>query len=104
MSRDLDAVTDHTRRDATAPARLGARVLSEAVGTGLLVAAVIGSGIAAQRLSPDDTGLQLLENAIATGAALTVLIVVLQPVSAAFNPVVTVLERLTNLISTQQAA
>ena len=104
MSRDLDAVTDHTRRDAPAPARVGARVLSEAVGTGLLVAAVIGSGIAAQRLSPNDTGLQLLENAIATGAALTVLIVVLQPVSAAFNPVVTVLERLTNLISTQLAA
>jgi glycerol uptake facilitator-like aquaporin len=104
MSRDLDALTSDTRKDAAAPGRLGARVLSEAVGTGLLVAAVIGSGIAAQRLSPDDAGLQLLENAIATGAALTVLIVVLQPVSAAFNPVVTVLERLTNLITTQQAA
>jgi arsenate reductase len=102
MSRDLDALTTDTRRDT--PARLGARLLAEAVGTGLLVAAVIGSGIAAQRLSPDDTGLQLLENAIATGAALTVLIVVLQPVSAAFNPVVTMLERLTNLITTQQAA
>ena len=102
MSRDLDALATDTRRDA--PVRLGARLLSEAVGTGLLVAAVIGSGIAAQRLSPNDTGLQLLENAIATGAALTVLIVVLQPVSAAFNPVVTVLERLTNLITTQQAA
>ena len=61
-------------------------MLAEAVGTGLLVCAVIGSGIAAQRLSPDDVGLQLLENAIATGAALAVLIVVLQPVSAAFNP------------------
>jgi glycerol uptake facilitator-like aquaporin len=104
MNRDLDALTSDTRRDAPAPARLGARVLAEAVGTGLLVAAVIGSGIAAQRLSPDDTGLQLLENAIATGAVLTVLIVVLQPVSAAFNPVVTVLERLTNLITTWQAA
>jgi glycerol uptake facilitator-like aquaporin len=104
MSRDLDALTIDTRRGTAAPARLGARVLSEAVGTGLLVAAVIGSGIAAQRLSPDDTGLQLLENAIATGAVLTVLIVVLQPVSAAFNPVVTVLERLTHLISTPQAA
>ena len=76
-----------------APPRVGRRVLAEAVGTGLLVAAVIGSGIAAQRLSPDDTGLQLLENAIATGAALTVLILALQPVSAAFNPVITVLER-----------
>ena len=59
----------------------------------MLVCAVIGSGIAAQRLSPDDIGLQLLENAIATGAVLAVLIVALQPVSAAFNPVVTVLER-----------
>ena len=70
-----------------APPGWAARVLAEAMGTGMLVAAVIGSGIAAERLSPDDTGLQLLENAIATGAALTVLIVVLQPVSAAFNPV-----------------
>ena len=102
MSHDLDALTTDTRRDT--PARLGARLLAEAVGTGLLVAAVIGSGIAAQRLSPDDTGLQLLENAIATGAVLTVLIVVLQPVSAAFHPVVTMLERLANLITTQQAA
>ena len=57
-----------------------------------LVAAVIGSGIAASRLSPHDTGLQLLENAIATGAALTALILALQPVSAAFNPVITVIE------------
>ena len=77
------------------PPGVGRRILAEAMGTGLLVAAVVGSGIAAERLSPDDTGLQLLENAIATGAALTVLIVVLQPVSAAFNPVITVLERLT---------
>ena len=104
MSRDFDALTDDTRNGTTAPIRLGARVLAEAVGTGLLMTAVIGSGIAAQRLSPTDAGLQLLENAIATGAALTVLIVVLQPVSAAFNPVVTMLERLTNLITTQQAA
>ena len=103
MSRDLDALPGDTRSGTTTPATLGARVLAEAVGTGLLVAAVIGSGIAAQRLSPGDIGLQLLENAIATGAALTVLIVVLQPVSAAFNPVVTVLERLTNLITTRQA-
>jgi glycerol uptake facilitator-like aquaporin len=87
----------------TEPAGLGRRVLAEAVGTGLLAAVVIGSGISAQRLSSADPGLQLLENAIATGAALTVLIVVLQPVSAAFNPVVTVLERLTRSISTRLA-
>ena len=78
-----------------------ARLLAEAIGTGLLVVAVVGSGIAAQRLS-DDTALQLLVNAIATGTALTVLIVVLQPVSAAFNPIVTLLERLTRTISTGQ--
>jgi glycerol uptake facilitator-like aquaporin len=69
----------------------------------LLVCAVIGSGIAAQRLSPDDIGQQLLENAIATGTGLAVLIVVLQPVSAAFNPIVTVLERLTGVIGTRHA-
>jgi glycerol uptake facilitator-like aquaporin len=103
MSRDLDVLTGHTHGEAAGSVRLGARMLSEAVGTGLLVAAVVGSGIAAERLSPDDTGLQLLENAIVTGAALTVLIVVLQPVSAAFNPVVTLLERLTDTIGTRQA-
>jgi glycerol uptake facilitator-like aquaporin len=54
--------------------------------------AVIGSGIMAARLSPGDRGLQLLENSIATGAALVALILALQPVSAAFNPVVTMVE------------
>jgi glycerol uptake facilitator-like aquaporin len=68
------------------------RLVAEAVGTLFLVAAVIGSGIAAQRLSPADAGLRLLENAIATGAALTALILALQPVSAAFNPIVTMIE------------
>lgn len=85
-------------------AGLAKRALAEAIGTGLLVAAVIGSGIAASRLSPADAGLQLMENAIATGAALAVLITVLQPVSAAFNPIVTVVERATGLLSTGQAA
>ncbi|GIU86730.1 MAG: hypothetical protein KatS3mg009_1245 [Acidimicrobiia bacterium] len=45
---------------------LARRVTAEAVGTGMLVLAVVGSGVAAQRLSPADTGLQLLENAAAT--------------------------------------
>ena len=48
---------------------------------------MVGSGIAATRLSPDDPGLQLLDNSLATGAALVALILALQPVSAAFNPV-----------------
>ncbi len=66
------------------------RLLAEALGTGLLVAVVVGSGIAAQRLSPGDAGLQLLENALATALGLAVLIAVLGPVSGAhFNPVVT---------------
>jgi len=72
------------------PLPLGRRLLAEGLGTLLLVAAVVGSGIAASQLSPDDVGLQLLENAVATGAVLFVLIATLGPVSGAhFNPVVT---------------
>jgi glycerol uptake facilitator-like aquaporin len=68
---------------------LGRRLLAETVGTGLLVTVVIGSGIAAQRLSPDDAGLQLLENSTATVLGLAVLILLFGPVSGAhFNPVV----------------
>jgi glycerol uptake facilitator-like aquaporin len=66
--------------------QLARRALAELVGTAFLVTAVIGSGIAAVRLSPNDVGLQLLENSLITGAALVALIVALQPVSAAFNP------------------
>jgi glycerol uptake facilitator-like aquaporin len=79
------------------------RVIAELVGTAFLVMAVVGSGIAAQRLSPDDVGLQLLENALATGAALAALIIALQPASAAFNPVVTALERLTGALNVRPA-
>jgi glycerol uptake facilitator-like aquaporin len=68
------------------------RAAAEGIGTAFLVAAVVGSGIAATRLSPEDTGLQLLENSLITGAALVALILALQPVSAAFNPVVTLVE------------
>ena len=68
------------------------RALAEGLGTAFLVAAVVGSGIAAQRLSPSDVGLQLLENSVVTGAVLVALILALQPVSAAFNPIVTLVE------------
>lgn len=68
------------------------KVIAETVGTAFLVTAVIGSGIAASRLSPNDGGLQLLENSLITGAALVALILALQSVSAAFNPVVTCVE------------
>ena len=64
---------------------------------------MVGSGIAAQRLSPNDVGLQLLENALATGAALAALIVALQPMSAAFNPVITAMERLTGALPSRHA-
>lgn len=82
---------------------VGRRAVAEAVGTGLLVATVVGSGIAAARLSPGQAGLQLLENSLATGLVLAVLIVTLQPVSAAFNPVVTVIERFGGTITTAEA-
>ena len=68
---------------------LGRRLLAEAVGTALLVTVVVGSGIAAARLSPDDVGLQLLQNSTATVLGLAVLILLFGPVSGAhFNPVV----------------
>jgi glycerol uptake facilitator-like aquaporin len=66
------------------------RLLAEFLGTGLLVAVVVGSGIAAQTLSAD-VGLELLENSLATAAGLAVLILVFGPISGAhFNPVISV--------------
>ncbi|WP_460828642.1 aquaporin [Nocardioides hungaricus] len=65
------------------------RLLAEFLGTALLVAVVVGSGIAAETLSPGNVGLQLLENSTATVFGLTVLILWFGPVSGAhFNPVV----------------
>jgi glycerol uptake facilitator-like aquaporin len=80
---------------------LARRAVAELVGTAFLVMAVVGSGIAASRLSPGDTGLQLLENSIATGAVLVALILALQPVSASFNPVVTLVERVLGRVTTR---
>jgi glycerol uptake facilitator-like aquaporin len=75
-------------------ADLTRRLAAEALGTGLLIVAVVGSGIMASRLSPDDIGLQLLENAAATAAALIGLILIFAAVSGAhFNPVVTLVDR-----------
>src|SRR5919206_434654 len=79
------------------------QAVAEFLGSAGLVAVVIGSGIAAQRLSPDDVGLQLLENALITGAVLVALILTLGPVSAAFNPLVTLAERLFGAITTREA-
>jgi arsenate reductase len=69
---------------------LARRLLAEFVGSALLVTVVVGSGIAAEQLSPGDVGLQLLENSMATVFGLGVLILIFGPVSGAhFNPVVT---------------
>jgi len=68
---------------------LSCRLLAEVVGSGLLAAVVVGSGIAAQRLSPGDVGLQLAENAAVTAAGLFAIILMVGPVSGAhLNPVV----------------
>ncbi|MDQ0663186.1 glycerol uptake facilitator-like aquaporin [Arthrobacter ulcerisalmonis] len=83
---------------------LSRQVAAEFVGTAFLVMAVVGSGVMASRLSPDDAGLQLLQNSLATGAALVALILALQPVSASFNPVVTLVERALGIIDTRTAA
>ncbi len=74
---------------------LRTRLLAEGIGSGFLIIAVIGSGIMAENLSPDDVGLQLLENAAATAGALIGLIIMFARVSGAhFNPAVSLVDRL----------
>jgi glycerol uptake facilitator-like aquaporin len=92
-------------RPPTASAALARRLVAEFLGTGLLVTAVVGSGIAASRLSPGDLGLQLFENAAATAAALVAIILALGPVSGAhLNPVVTLADRLFGGLTAGEAA
>jgi arsenate reductase len=78
------------------------KALAEFVGTALLVAAVVGSGIAAQTLSPGNVGLQLLENSIATAGALAAIILAIGPVSGAhLNPLVSLADRAFGGITTR---
>lgn len=78
---------------ASDPPPLARRLLAEFLGSMFLASLVIGSGIAAAQLSPDDTGLALLENAAATAAGLFALILVFGPVSGGhFNPVVSLVD------------
>ncbi|MDX2306678.1 MAG: MIP/aquaporin family protein [Hyphomicrobium sp.] len=82
----------------------GRRLLSEALGTGMLVAAVVGSGIMAAKLAGGNGAVALLCNTIPTGAILYVLITILGPVSGAhFNPAVTLVMRLRGEIATTSA-
>jgi glycerol uptake facilitator-like aquaporin len=72
---------------------LARRLLAELLGSAFLAALVIGSGIAAQMLSPGDVGLELLENAAATAAGLYTIILMFGPVSGGhFNPVVSLVD------------
>jgi glycerol uptake facilitator-like aquaporin len=83
---------------------LARQAVAEFLGSAGLVTVVIGSGIAAQRLSAD-AGLQLLENALITGAGLVALILAFGPVSGGhFNPVVTVADRIFGGVSARQVA
>jgi len=84
--------------------QLGRRMLGEFLGTALLVAAVVGSGIAAVRLSPGNVGLELFENATATAGALVAIILAVGPVSGAhLNPVVTIADRWFGGLTTRAA-
>jgi arsenate reductase len=81
------------------------RLAAEFLGSALLAAIVIGSGIAAQRLSPGDTGLELLENAAATAVGLYAVILMFGPVSGAhFNPVVSFADAALGGLSWRDAA
>ena len=102
-------MTDLARLPETGTGSVGLdltrRLVAEGIGTGFLVIAVVGSGIMASRLSANDTGLQLLENAAATTAALIGLILIFGAVSGAhLNPVVTLVDRAFGSITSRDSA
>lgn len=81
------------------------RLVAEFLGSAMLAAIVVGSGIAAQQLSPSDTGLELLENALVTGAGLVAIILMFASVSGAhYNPVVSFVDWAFGGISLRDAA
>jgi len=96
LAAQVETGTGELRLDLTR------RLAAEALGTALLIVAVIGSGIMASQLSPSDVGLQLLENAAATAGALVGLILMFGAVSGAhFNPVVTLVDRVLGTTTTR---
>lgn len=79
------------------------RAMAEFIGTAFLLMAIVGSGIAAQRLSPHDVGLELLENSTATATALVAIILALGPISGAhLNPMVSLVNRVLGGMSTAE--
>lgn len=83
---------------------LSRRLVAELFGTAFLVAAVVGSGIMAERLSNGNVALALLANTVATGAALVALILTFGPISGAhFNPVVTLADAIEGGLDSAQA-
>jgi glycerol uptake facilitator-like aquaporin len=83
---------------------LARRLAAEALGTGLLLVAVVGSGIMGERLAGGNVAIALLANTIATGAALVALILMFGSVSAHFNPAVTLVEAIGGRMIARDAA
>src|SRR5438552_10930661 len=87
------------------PVSLSRRLGAEAIGTAILLATVVGSGIMAEQLSGGNTAVALLANALATGAALVALILTFGGVSGAhFNPTVTIADALEGVISCRETS
>ena len=81
------------------------RLLAEFIGTAFLLIGVVGSGIMAETLSPDNIGVALMANATATGCVLYVLITIMAPISGAhFNPAVTLAFAVARKISVRESA
>jgi glycerol uptake facilitator-like aquaporin len=98
-------VTDASLEPPREPFDLGRRAVAEALGTALLLAVVVGSGIMGERLSGGNDAIALLANALATGAGLVVLITVFGPLSGAhFNPAVTLVFLVRREIAADAAA
>src|ERR1700761_1126052 len=110
-SRDIDSILTELSSSvnmsgvSSAPVPLWRRLTAEFLGSAFLAAVVIGSGIAAQRLSPGQTGLELVENAAATAAGLFAIILMFGPVSGGhFNPVVSFADAVFGGLSWRDAA
>src|SRR2546430_12304849 len=110
-SRDIDSILTELSSSvnmggvSSAPIPLWRRLLAELLGSAFLAAVVIGSGIAAQRLSAGQIGLELLENAAATAAGLFAIILMFGPVSGGhFNPVVSFADAVFGGLSWRDAA